>query len=98
MAYPVDKLPENLPQAGFSLESSHVNLDSVKPAENIEGTVLRLHEFQGREGVAALNFGKPPARIFECDMLENPQQKLGSGSALELHFRPFETKTLLILE
>ena len=98
MAYPVDKLPDNLPQAGFSLHSSHVNLDSVKPAENIEGTVLRLHEFQGREGVAALNFSKPPARIFECDMLENPQQKLGSGSALELHFRPFETKTLLILE
>lgn len=98
MAYPVDKLPEKLPKAGFSLESSHVNLDNVKPAENIEGTVLRLHEFQGRQGIAVLNFNKPPARIFECDMLENPLQKLKPTSTLELHFQPFETKTLLILE
>lgn len=96
--FPVEKLPENPPEIPFSLNSGHINLDSVKPAENAGGTILRLHEFQGREGVAVLNFMAPPTHIFECDMLENPLQKLKPSSVLELHFKPFETKTILILE
>jgi alpha-mannosidase len=91
-----------IPEPPFHLISGNVNLDTVKPAEDGSGIVLRFHEFKGQNGTAELICARHYDSVRECDMLEYPlgsdSRRLESGESLRLIFRPFETKTLLFKE
>ncbi len=99
---PVQNLPKNLPEPLFRLDSSHVNLDTVKPAEDGCGIILRFHEYKGQSGTALLFCAQTQAQVRVTDLLEQPLAaapiKLDPYDPLSLEFRPFELKTILLEE
>jgi alpha-mannosidase len=90
-------IPDLIP---FVLDSDQILLDTVKPAENGSGVILRLHECKGAQGTAELSFVHAYQHASLCDMLENPLSEIPAeqlaNRKLELSFRPFEIKTLLL--
>lgn len=76
----------------ISVVGDGVIMETVKPSEDASGTIVRLFESKGRDCTASLvtDFA---CKASECDMLENV---LGDCDASELHFRPWEIKTILL--
>lgn len=99
---PLQTLPEKLPQPLFRLDSDHVNLDTVKPAEDGGGIILRFHEYKGQSGTALLYCAQTRARARVTDLLEQPLEadpiQLDPYYPLSLEFRPFEVKTIRLEE
>lgn len=96
-----DRQNGSLPAVGALLpfESEHVVLDSVKPAEDGDGIVLRLYESSGGRGRAALNWPRPFARAVLSDALEaNGDALAAEDGRIELAFTPFEIKTVKLLD
>lgn len=75
-------------------------LETCKPAFDKEnGVVLRLYESKGCAGVTALtlNDSQNVKHAYACNMLEEAEQELEiRDGRLELNFRPFEIKTILL--
>lgn len=68
-----------------------VVIDSIKPAYDGNGAVLRLYESQGRETTCALSTALPHGEALRCDLTE------AGGIPCDLsrlHFDPFELVTL----
>ncbi len=79
----------------YRVESPSVKLETVKPAEDGQGVILRLYETQGRNAEAILHSAKPWSELRETDLLERPKDvHYPAGNSTELRFRPFEIKTL----
>ncbi|MDG0793011.1 alpha-mannosidase [Cohnella ginsengisoli] len=96
-----DRQSGSLPAAGALLpfESEHVVLDSVKPAEDGDGIVLRLYESSGGRGTAVLNWPRPFARAVLSDALEaNGETLAAEDGRIALSFAPFEIKTVKLLD
>ncbi|WP_217595900.1 alpha-mannosidase [Cohnella sp. GbtcB17] len=96
-----DRQSGSLPATGALLPfvSEHVVLDSVKPAEDGDGIVLRLYESSGGRGCAALNWPRPFARAVLSDALEaNGDALEAEDGRIELAFAPFEIKTVKLLD
>ncbi|MDI4648792.1 alpha-mannosidase [Cohnella hashimotonis] len=96
-----DRQSGSLPAAGALLpfESEHVVLDSVKPAEDGDGIVLRLYESSGGRGRAVLNWPRPFARAVLSNALEADGEGLAvEDGRIELSFAPFEIKTVKLLD
>ena len=70
----------------------------AKLAEDGSGDlVLRLYESLGSAARCALSIGLPAAGAAETDLLEAPRGALELREGrVELDFRPFEIKTLLV--
>jgi alpha-mannosidase len=68
-----------------------VLIETLKPAENGEGAILRLYECAGREAEADIDTSIPHSAAYLTDMLEN---RLEKTSLRGLKFRPFEIKTV----
>ncbi|WP_271751745.1 alpha-mannosidase [Cohnella sp. JJ-181] len=80
-------------------ESEHVVLDSVKPAEDGDGVVLRLYESSGGRGSATLHWPRPFERAVLSDALESDGEALDAeGGRIALSFAPFEIKTIKLLD
>lgn len=70
----------------------HIVIETIKPAEDGNGIVLRLYEDSGLKRTASLSIAVK-GKAFEADMLENPIKETDI-SAIE--FKPFEIKTIVI--
>ena len=69
-------------------------VETLKPAENGSGVIVRLYESLGRPATTALHTTLPHARATETDLLERP---LAAPRDLDdLEFGPFEIKTILL--
>lgn len=82
----------------FTLDVPNVIVESIKPAEDSDGYVVRLYECE-RSAIHStqLTFGKAPCEVYIANMLEEQEQKLEvNDRKVCLSFRPFEIKTLLI--
>ncbi|MFC3799306.1 alpha-mannosidase [Cohnella sp. GCM10012308] len=91
----------SLPATGALLpfESEHVVLDSVKPAEDGDGIVLRMYESSGGRGRAALSWPRPFARAVLSNALEADGEALAvEDGRIALSFAPFEIKTVKLLD
>lgn len=75
-----------------STDKRNVIVETVKPAEDGRGIVLRLYENEGRETDTLLETALPFSELYLTDMTENIEGETGR----ELHFRPYEIKTLLL--
>ena len=81
----------------FGVEGDGVILETVKPAENGSGLVLRLYESKGRPASATLTLFREPAGVIATDLMEKPGGAVAfSGVKVPLQFAKFEIKTLLV--
>lgn len=68
-------------------------IETLKPAEDGSGFVLRMYESLGRATTTAVRTGIPHARALATDLIERP---IGDAVLSALEFRPFEIKTVLL--
>jgi alpha-mannosidase len=68
-----------------------VIIETIKPAESGNGTVLRLYESLGRATTTTVHTTLPHATAVETDLLERP---IGRVDLTRLEFTPFEIKTI----
>lgn len=82
----------------FRLDTPHVMIDTVKPAEDGSGDVIiRLYEAFHTSTNCALTIGFPFHAAVETDMLEQSPRELSvRDNHVELPFRPFEIKTVRV--
>ena len=75
----------------------HVIVETVKPMEkNGRGFILRLYEAEGAAEKTVLTFGFPVKGLAETNMLEEVQAEYPAAQQLELDFRAFEIKTIMV--
>ena len=88
----------NLPMESLvSLDCDHVIAETVKPMEkNGRGFILRLYEAEGSAGKVNLTFGFPVKGLAQTNMLEEAEKEYVPARQLELEFRAFEIKTIMI--
>ena len=98
LAHLADRHAASLPpeQAFFELTPGGVILDSIKPAEDGRGWIVRLYESLGRpSGRVMLRACRPLAKAEETDLLENnPRELPADGQEVRLEFGRFEIKTV----
>ena len=85
----------------FSLVCTKRNrllLDTVKPAEDGQGMIVRAYEPLRRRGKEILQFGCAVQKAYLCDMLENVLEELPvKDGKVELSYKPFEILTVKIV-
>ncbi len=80
-----------------STENERLVIDTVKPAEDGNGTVVRLYEGKRCQGYETLNFGIKANKVYLCDLLENELEEIEViDNAVTLPFKPFEIITLKV--
>jgi alpha-mannosidase len=78
-------------------ESTHVIVETVKPAEDGNGLIVRLYEAHNQRGRGTLTFATSILSAQECNLLEEPINDVSyQGNALSFQVRPFEIKTFRI--
>ena len=87
------------PQCLFRVEPDTVVLDTIKPAEDGEGIILRFYESARRRSRALIQTGFKLAHAKECDMQEHPRQDIMvNNNSFELQMKPFEVKTIRLIQ
>ncbi len=74
-------------QSFIRVEPDNVMVSTLKPAEDGQGTILRLREFAGRrtDVRVELNLPHTPRSAYRCDLVERVQDELGiDGGKLSL--------------
>jgi alpha-mannosidase len=88
-----------MPAPGVTIESAAsasdpgVVIETIKPAEDGSGAVLRLYESLGRATTTAVSTTLHHSVAVETDLLERP---IGQVDLTRLEFGPFEIKTILL--
>ena len=95
-AHPQGSLPEQ-----FSLvqgEPDNVIVETVKRSEDGEGWIIRVYEsYQNRTQEARLVFGLPPARVMECNLMEEEETPVKVlEKRITFALAPFEIKTFKV--
>jgi alpha-mannosidase len=85
------------PRSWFFTDAPGLLVDTVKPAEDGDGLIVRLYEAHGGRGVARLRVGVPFAEASFTNLLED---RLGpaevEGDEIVVPFRPFEIVTVAL--
>lgn len=82
----------------IGVDAPNVVVETVKPAEEGEGIVVRLYECERSGCKAKLAFTPGVQMVFETNLLEENARELAiEAGTVELAFRPFEIKTLLLV-
>jgi alpha-mannosidase len=76
-----------------SVDNPDIIIETIKPAENGAGTVIRLYESLGRAATTALSVSLKHKTAHETNLLETPS---GLAKLDRLQFEPFEIKTILL--
>jgi len=78
-------------------ECTHVIIETVKPAEDGDGLIVRLYEAHNQRGRGTLTFATSILFAQECNLLEEPVNDVSyQGNALSFQVGPFEIKTFRI--
>jgi alpha-mannosidase len=78
-------------------DCSHVIVETVKPAEDGDGLIVRLYEAHNQRGHGTLTFVTPLLSAQECNLLEEPLNDVScQGKMLAFQVRPFEIKTFRV--
>ena len=79
-----------------AISAPNIICEALKPAEDgTDAFVLRLYECEGTQTVAELALSAPVARAALTNLLEDEKAALSlADGKLQLHFRPFEIKTV----
>ncbi len=77
-------------------DSDSVILETIKPAEDGNGLILRLYESLGGVGYGTVRLPFN-ANVYDCGMSETHCNLIGCGNALPITLRAFEIKTLRVV-
>ncbi|HEX4716862.1 MAG TPA: alpha-mannosidase [Ktedonobacteraceae bacterium] len=81
----------------LSTDCPHVVIDTVKPAEDGQGLIVRLYEAHNQRGNGTLTFATPLLSAMECNPLEETLGKAAyQGNTLSFQVRPFEIKSFRV--
>lgn len=90
-------LPEEHSLVGFL--SEHVVLDTIKAAEDGNGTVLRFYESSGGRESVEVQWPEANVKAIVVNLLEDEIEQLATvNGSFELSFSPFEIKTVKIIK
>lgn len=76
-----------------SVDNPAIVIETIKPAENGAGAIIRLYESLGSEATTALRVTLPHTTSRETNLMEIPAGSIDLG---RLEFTPFEIKTILL--
>ncbi|HLI07295.1 MAG TPA: alpha-mannosidase [Ktedonobacteraceae bacterium] len=80
-----------------STDCGHIVVETVKPAENGDGLIVRLYEAHNQRGHGSICFATRVLSAEECDLLEEPSGDVEyTGNRLAFQVRPFEIKTFRV--
>ena len=106
MAYDLNAPMQALPvaaQAGclpqrysmVTLSEDTVILETVKKAEDTDGTVFRMYDACNRKATVDVTFGFTPKRVTLCDLMEKELEQLQlRGNTVTLPIKPYEIVTI----
>ncbi len=103
MAYPVDTFPSGsgvLPHtySFLSCDNEDIIIDTVKAAQDGNGTIIRLYQSRRVRGERKLTINLPFTKIYECNMMEADDKEIAiDGNVLTFNITPFEVKTYRIV-
>ena len=80
----------------FELDGSYIEIDTIKPAEDADGIILRFHEYAGGDGRLWIKSDFKMKAWQECDLMEQPVGRLVEAACLESIVKPYEIKTYRI--
>ncbi|WP_172193930.1 alpha-mannosidase [Saccharibacillus qingshengii] len=95
---PLSVWPGSSRLAGQSLlqsSAAHLAIDAIKPAENGDGVIVRVHECEGRSGETELFFALGTASWQETDLLERPIGEERTD-AWSFAVKPYEIRTFRV--
>lgn len=79
------------------IDASHVIIDTIKPAEDGNGLIVRLYEAHNSRGSCTLTFARPLSSAEECNLLEESLALASyKGNELSFQIKPFEIKTFRV--
>lgn len=80
-----------------SVDSDNVVLETVKRAENGDGTILRLYECENSRTTVKIKVPKEVKKAFVTNLLEEVEEELTvTDSCVELKIMPYEVVTVLL--
>ena len=76
------------------VDCAHVIVETVKPAEDGDGLIVRLYEAHNQRGHGTLTFATSILSAQECNLLEKQINGVCcQGNSLSFQVKPFEIKT-----
>jgi alpha-mannosidase len=92
------KLPKELNKSFFKLEGKNVKIETIKPAENGEGVILRLYEYYGSESEICLKASRKWKQLSETNLMEKDEHlDCKATDHTKFDFKPFEIRTFRII-
>jgi len=81
-----------------STDKKNVIIETVKPAEDGDGVIVRLYESDNALTNVTVKWSRPFSSVEQCNMLEEKIGEVSCTGSREIHFviKPFEIKTLRI--
>jgi alpha-mannosidase len=81
-----------------SVDAENVIVDAVKKHEDSDAMIVRVYEAYGQRGPFTLTFGRKPARVTECDcMEENDAPVTSRGNGVSGYITPYEIRTFKVV-
>ncbi|HCI81874.1 MAG TPA: alpha-mannosidase, partial [Ktedonobacter sp.] len=78
-------------------DCEHIVVETIKPAEDGNGLIVRLYEAHNQRGNCVLTFARDLESVQECNLLEEPVGNVDvQGKSITFKVRPFEIKTFRI--
>jgi len=92
-----DRTPSLPPAHSFFTVAGPAILETVKPADDGDGWIVRLYEPHGARGTVTLRSARPWRQVIACNLVEEGGETLpGDGQAVSFPMRPFEIKALRV--
>lgn len=95
----------NAPKATLTIDSlvsinlDNVMIETVKQAEDKNGTIIRMYEYQNKRSKATVTFNSGFTVVEECDLMEQNSTKVAENSnEFSFTIKPYEIKTFRIIE
>lgn len=85
-------LPDEL--SFLSTDCDNVLIEAVKKAEDDDGIIVRLYEYENRRADVRLTAFRPLSDVRECDLMENETAGIApEGNSFTFAIKPYEIRT-----
>jgi len=82
-----------------SIDAENVMIETVKQAEDGNGTIIRMYEYQNMRTNATVTYGTGFKNIVECNLMEQDIAPVTSEeNEFSFTIKPYEIKTFRIVE